>query len=114
MKLAILSETLNIQGRMNSRDEPLYDAINKLRFSLGNLAVRFDPREAERQLIQLRKHLEAVPVDEPKLDWEAALKRDMIDELEQALHNLDAKTLWDFTVSLNKFLASITKDARHD
>lgn len=114
MKLSQLSETLNIQGRLNSRDEPLYDEIVKIRFKLLNLSIHFDRTEAKHQLEQLQKYLEAVPVDEPKIDWETALKRDIIEELKQVSRNLDAKTLFDFTESLNGFLVSITKDARYD
>lgn len=114
MKLSALSETLNIQGRLNSRDEPLHSAINRIKFKLTNLSVHFDRAEAEHQLNELRELLKAIPVDEPKVDWESVVKQELIDDVEYVCHNLDAKELHRFVIDFGDRIYSLTKDARSD
>jgi len=100
MKLAQLNEWIDSDGK----DEKLRDDIVVLIMALLKAT---DVKEIQNLLDHLEQLIKAIPVEEPKSQWQIDAKQDVLNELDAARRNTDRATLFYLTRSVSGILVSL-------
>lgn len=103
MKLSLLTEWINQDD--GGAGELLRDKIAEIAFAL---TTERDPDKLIILLNRLKPYIETIPTEEPKSEWQIALKSDLLDEIEAACRDPHwemvltvAKNTWGVLTSLN-------------